>query len=124
MKLSQPHSENDLMFFYVYLLLCKVGNQQDESAHKGVGAMAWKTFYFSGMRASGRIESAEDWKTKIVDRYRDDRSGDVVDFLLHVRFDSTASASGTPTFGLYTGEDHELTLGEWAKQNDMNLRVK
>lgn len=76
----------------------------------------WKTFWFEGNMAFGKIESRKDWVI-IVNKYKG-RGG--VEFLRKAQENPNADI-GMPSFGFYIEHDGPLTLGRWADKNKVNL---
>ncbi len=74
----------------------------------------WKRFFFDGNLYTGLIQSSEDWK-KVKEAYRvgpDPKKAKVF---------TGSENTDLPKFGFYMEYTGILTLGEWAKVNDMAL---
>jgi len=76
----------------------------------------WVAFYFDGNQAWGFINSPQDWLDKIIIPYERESSTDML--LRACR--GPNNRKNAPFFG-FVVECKGISLGQWAKENGMNL---
>lgn len=75
----------------------------------------WVPFWFDGNQAWGHIDTPEEWE-RIKFAYKDSRC--------NLAEAKSNPARDTPCFGLYSEYRGELSLGEFAEENGMDIGYK
>lgn len=84
--------------------------------------MPWTRFWWDSNRAFGFVESPAEWRA-IVWRFGDPawRPNLTVSELLEAKQAAYRTGEDVPSFGFRVEHTGDLTLGEWAKQQGMDL---
>lgn len=82
----------------------------------------WKTFFFDSNLAFGLVRSKEDW-LEIYAAQQDYDTERNVEWLRRAKVLPRSLDEKIPNFGFRMEHDGELTLGEWADKEGIDLSV-